>query len=61
MSNTPITPATLAAEIGITPKVLRSYLRKAYPRTPEVKNTTWLITDEAAKAAKAKFAKQATA
>lgn len=55
-----IAPKALADEIGIDAKVLRSYLRKEYPRTPEVKNTSWIITPEVADAARAKFAKQET-
>jgi len=38
------TPKELAAEIGIDPKVLRNYLRKAHARKAEAKNTSWIIT-----------------
>lgn len=55
-----MTPKQLAAELDIDPKRLRSYLRKEYGREAEVKGTSWLITDEAADAAREKFAKQAT-
>jgi hypothetical protein len=58
--NTPLTPKALAEEIGVDPKVLRSYLRKEHTRPAEVKNTTWIITPDAADAARAKFAKQET-
>lgn len=48
MSDAPAytTPKALAADLGIDPKVLRSYLRKTFTRPAEVKNTTWLL-DEA--------------
>jgi predicted site-specific integrase-resolvase len=55
-----ITPKALAEEIGIDAKVLRAYLRKEFTRDPEVKNTSWIITPEAADAAREKFAKQET-
>lgn len=55
-----ITPATLAAEIGIDAKSLRGYLRKEFSRPAEVKNTSWIITPEAADAAREHFAKQET-
>jgi len=47
----------LADEIGIDPKVLRNYLRKNHTRVDEVKNQTWIITEEVADAARAKFKK----
>ena len=50
-----ITPKALAAEIGIDPKVLRGHLRKAFTRDVAVKNTTWLITPEAADACREHF------
>jgi predicted site-specific integrase-resolvase len=55
-----ITPKALAEEIGIDAKVLRAYLRKEWTRPNEVKNTSWIITTEAADAAREKFAKQET-
>jgi flagellar biosynthesis/type III secretory pathway protein FliH len=55
-----ITPKVLADEIGVDAKVLRAYLRKEFARSPEAKNTSWLITPAAADAARAKFAKQET-
>lgn len=58
MSNAaPLTPKALAEEIGIDPKVLRSYLRKTFPRPVEVKNTSWIVPADAAEAAREKFAK----
>lgn len=60
MATNIITPKALADEIGVDAKVLRSYLRKAHTRAPEVKNTTWLITTDVADLARANFAKQET-
>lgn len=54
----PLTPKVLAEEIGIDAKVLRSFLRKEYPRPSEAKNTSWIVPTEAADAAKEHFAKQ---
>jgi predicted site-specific integrase-resolvase len=53
-----LTPKALAEEIGIDAKVLRSFLRKEFPRPVEVKNTTWIIPTDAADKAREKFAKQ---
>lgn len=58
--NTTLTPKALAEEIGVDPKSLRGFLRKEYARTPEAKNTSWIITPEAADAARKHFAKQET-
>jgi hypothetical protein len=55
-----ITPKALAEEIGIDAKVLRAYLRANFTRDAEAKNTSWIITPEAADAAREKFAKQET-
>lgn len=57
---TTITPAALAAEIGVDPKSLRGFLRKTFTRPAEAKNTSWIITDDAADAAREHFAKQRT-
>jgi hypothetical protein len=35
------TPKQLAAEIGLSPKTVRAYLRKRWPRTPERKHHWW--------------------
>lgn len=51
------TPTELAKELGISPKVLRAYLRKEFARTAEAKNTSWVITTPVAKAARKAFAK----
>jgi uncharacterized protein YjcR len=55
------TPKDLAEELGVSPKVLRAYLRRNHSRTAEAKNTSWVITEAVAKKARAAFAKnQAT-
>jgi len=51
------TPKELAAEIGIDPKVLRAYLRKAHTRVAEAKNTSWIIDEATATAARKAFTK----
>jgi maltodextrin utilization protein YvdJ len=60
MSDKTYTATALAAEIGVNPKSLRGYLRKNFTRMIEAKNTSWIITEEAAEAARAHFAKQET-
>lgn len=56
------TPKELAAEIGIDPKVLRSYLRRNHTRTAEAKNTSWIVPADVAAKAKEAFKKnEATA
>lgn len=50
-------PKVLAAEIGVDPKVLRDYLRKNHARPAEAKNTTWIIPESVANAARKAFAK----
>lgn len=57
---TPITPKALAEELGVNPKVLRAYLRRAFTRDAEVKGQSWIITPDAADAAREKFAKNET-
>jgi hypothetical protein len=54
------TPKVLANEIGCDPKSLRGYLRKTFTRANEAKNTSWIITEDAANAAREHFAKQRT-
>lgn len=47
----------LAKELGISPKVLRAYLRKEHTRVATAKNTTWVIPTSVASAARKAFAK----
>lgn len=58
MSDAPLTPKALAEDIGIDAKVLRSYLRKTFPRAVEAKNTSWIVPADAATAAKTHFEAQ---
>lgn len=46
-----IHPKDLAETLGVNPKNLRRFLRGAYPRTPENKNTSWTLTEDMVKAA----------
>ena len=56
-----LTPKELAAELGMPDaKRLRAYLRTAFARSPEAKNTSWAITPEAVEAAREHFKKQET-
>jgi hypothetical protein len=51
------TPAELAKELGVSPKVLRAYLRKEHTRSAEAKNTSWVIPAAVATKARKAFAK----
>jgi len=51
------TPTELAKELGVSPKVLRAYLRKEHTRSPEAKNTSWVIPNAVAAKARKAFAK----
>jgi hypothetical protein len=51
------TPAELAKDLGVSPKVLRAYLRKEHTRAPEAKNTSWVIPAAVATKARKAFAK----
>lgn len=39
-------PKDLAEELDISPKSLRAFLRREFPRASEEKNTNWLLSDE---------------
>jgi uncharacterized protein YjcR len=54
---TTYTPTQLATELGISPKVLRAWLRKEHARTAEAKNTSWVVTAKVAAEARKVFAK----
>jgi len=47
MSDT-IRPEALADELGVSGKLVRAYLRKTFTRSPEAKNTAWVVTFEQA-------------
>lgn len=51
------TPKELAESLGISPKVLRAYLRKEHARSADAKNTSWVIPASVAAQAKKAFAK----
>ena len=51
------TPKELATELGISPKVLRAYLRKEHTRNADAKNTSWVIPTPVANSARKAFAK----
>lgn len=40
-----IRPKDLADALGISPKTLRAYLRRNFPRAAEQKNTNWAIPE----------------
>lgn len=54
-----MTPKALAEELQVDPKRLRAFLRTSFARPAEAKNTSWAVSDEAVKAAKAHFAPKA--
>lgn len=41
-----IRPSDLAAELEISPKALRGFLRREFPRGADQKNTSWALTQE---------------
>lgn len=57
MASTTTTPKALAEEIGVSPKVLRAYLRRNHSRADEAKNTSWVIPAKVANAARKAFEK----
>lgn len=57
MASKTYTPTELAKELGISPKVLRAWLRKEHARTAEAKNTSWVVTAKVAGLARKAFAK----
>lgn len=54
-------PEELAAEIGISGKVLRGHLRSRYPRPIEAKGSTWLLSAEVADEVREHFANRRAA
>jgi predicted site-specific integrase-resolvase len=49
----------LAAEIGISPKTLRDFLRKTYPPEQRQKNDRWILTDGQIEAVRKKWSQKA--
>lgn len=50
-----IRPSDLATELEVSPKALRGYLRRAFPRGTDQKNTSWHLTQEMIDKATAHF------
>jgi hypothetical protein len=48
-------PKALAEELGVNAKSLRAFLRRAFPRTSEAKNTSWYLTEAQVEAARKNF------
>ena len=44
-------PTDLAKELGVNPKSLRAYLRRAFPRTGDSQGTSWYLNADQVKAA----------
>lgn len=45
-----VRPEALASILGLSGKVVRAYLRATFPRRPEAKGTTWVLTGDQANA-----------
>jgi len=43
-ANQTVRPEDLATELGISGKIVRSFLRSKMPRDPKAKNTAWVLT-----------------
>jgi hypothetical protein len=50
-----IRPEALANELGVSGKLVRAYLRKTFTRTPEAKNTAWVLTGDQADSVREHF------
>lgn len=50
-----MTPNRLAAELGISPKSLRAWLRRTYPRPESQKHSEWYLTPDVVAAVRAHF------
>ena len=50
-----VRPSDLATELEVSPKALRAFLRREFPRANEAKNTSWTLTDDMVKAATEHF------
>ena len=48
-------PEELATELGVSGKLIRAFLRKTFTRTPEAKNTAWVVTNEQAEIVRKHF------
>jgi hypothetical protein len=50
-----VRPSDLAAELEISPKALRAFLRREFPRADGAKNTSWTLSEEMVEKATAHF------
>jgi G:T/U-mismatch repair DNA glycosylase len=50
-----MTPPKLATELGMSPKTLRAFLRREFPRSSADRGLEWLLTPEQVAAARAHF------
>jgi len=50
-----MTPDDLASDLGVSPQVLRSWLRRTFPRSPAEKHLSWTIEEAVAEAARQHF------
>jgi hypothetical protein len=48
-------PEELADELGVSGKLVRAFARKTFPRSPEAKNTAWVLTNGQAEAIRKHF------
>jgi len=53
-----IRPSDLAEELEVSPKALRSFLRREFPRSTDQKNTSWHLTEEMVAKATAHFTEE---
>jgi len=49
------TPNEVAADLGVTPKQVRDWLRATYPRREDERHSRWHLTPEMVSAARAHF------
>lgn len=56
MSQLPKTPNELAAELGISPKTLRAFLRRVCPRSDAEKHQRWILSERHVRKAREHFA-----
>lgn len=52
---TVVTPKTLGEELNVSPKAIRTFLRREFARDMEMKNTSWSLNAKQAKAVREQF------
>ena len=50
-----VRPEALASELGVSGKLIRSYLRANFTRPAEAKNTAWVLTAKQAESVRKHF------